>query len=392
MRLFSFNSLANKVGDGTDLPSRIKIFNWGVNKTLKGDVIVNDKTAKVLTANQKAIGRDTIVLDFEHNTVPKTPEYERTKEPRPVAGHCVAEVVMGDGVYLSMTDWTAYGQSDAKNFKDLSPAPYVDDDGVLIGLHSVALTQTGAVFDLTFLNSIGTTVETDLVTMSAAMGIETPDAYKLALQNKPPVSKNMNEQIKIFRAALSMGDDKTDEEVLKCMSEAIKEGKWVKSGPLDDAGGTTNKIHVYSAQFKELLDAELKPLKASLETMSATAVAAQKAAEETERNGLIAQASREGKEIRLSAEDLKLVPVGVLRNMITLTPKTVPMDRSPMAIIKNGETGKIKGGPARQVSMTVQGVPITLNIDGAAPAEPKLSGLARASAALQKQYENTQSN
>lgn len=407
MRLVSFTSLANDAANSHELPKRIKIFTWGVNKTLKGEVIVNHKTAEVFNANQKALGRDVIALDYEHNTVPETPEFERTKEPRLVAAHLVPEIVVGDGVYLSVQDWTPSGQEYAKNYKDLSPAPYLDDEGVLIGLHSVALTQTGAVFDLTFLNSIGTPIERDLVTLSAAMGIETPDAYKLALKNRPAnYQQNMNENldydadgkkksIKVFRKAMAMGEDVSDEEVLKCMSEAIEKGKWVRSGPLNDAGGTNNRIMQYSmeeiaATLNGAIDAKLKPLTASLDAMTKAQADATKAAEQGQRDALVAQASREGKVIPLSADQIKTMPVDCLKSIVEKLPKTVPMERSPMARIQNGELGKIKGGPARQVSMTVQGVPITLNIDGAAPAQPQLSGLARASAAFQAQYESAQ--
>jgi hypothetical protein len=393
MRLFSYNSLANKVGDGTDLPSRIKIFNWGVNKTLKGDVIVNDKTAKVFSSNQKAMGRDTIVLDFEHNTVPKTPEYERTKEPRPVAGHFIAEVVMGDGVYLAAQDWTADGQASARNYKDLSPAPYVDDDGVLIGLHSCALTQTGAVFDLTFLNTIGTPVESDLCTLSASMGIQVPDAYKLALTKAPAITPNpnMNEHINVFRKALGM-DGKTDEEVLKCMSEEVKGGKWTRKGPLDNLPGADSKVIHYSAeQLQEIVAAQLKPLVASLEASAKARADAVKDSEQKERDAIVKVASDGGKVIPLTVDEIKELSPKTLRAMVEKLPKTVQMDRSPMARIRNGEEGKIKNGPSRGVTLSVGGVPVTIDVPGAAPA-PQLTGLARAAAAFQSQYDNRQSN
>jgi hypothetical protein len=167
-KLITGKTLENGAAKSETLPRSLKIFNWGVNKTVKGDVIVNDKTVRMLPVEQKRIGREVFPLDFEHNTVDGSPENKKTSEPRPVAGHFSARVVPGDGVYIDNKDWTDVGERNAKNYMDLSPAPYVDDDGVLIGLHSVALTQTGAVYELTFLNcDQASPIYANLLTLSA---------------------------------------------------------------------------------------------------------------------------------------------------------------------------------------------------------------------------------
>lgn len=125
--------------------------NWGNNFTSNGLIIVNDQTAKVFSANQKAFGRERVAVDFEHNTVPGTPEYERTKEPRPVAGHSGLVCLAGDGIYAENIVYTPAGEASAANYEDVSLAPVVNKkSNIVVGAHSWALTHAGAVDGMLF--------------------------------------------------------------------------------------------------------------------------------------------------------------------------------------------------------------------------------------------------
>jgi hypothetical protein len=68
------NLVALKISNGglTDgeLPSRLKLLNWGANATVKGVVKVGPQTQADLAANQKTLGFDRVALDFDHQTVP----------------------------------------------------------------------------------------------------------------------------------------------------------------------------------------------------------------------------------------------------------------------------------------------------------------------------------
>lgn len=132
------------------LPSRIKLLNWGWNDTSEGPVIVDEVTARLFAANQKAIGRERVAVDFEHNTVPGSREYDRTQEPRAVAGHCALVCVPGEGIFGEALTYTAAGQTHAADYEDVSIAPYLDKEGRVVAAHSVALTHTGAAYGLTF--------------------------------------------------------------------------------------------------------------------------------------------------------------------------------------------------------------------------------------------------
>ena len=132
------------------LPARVKLLNWGKNPTSNGDVIVDDMTLMVFSVNQHITGRDRVAVDFEHNTVPGTPEYERTHEPRPVAGHSTLACLDGEGIFAENIVYTPQGESLAANYEDVSLAPLLDKVGRVVAAHSWTLTHAGAAYGMSF--------------------------------------------------------------------------------------------------------------------------------------------------------------------------------------------------------------------------------------------------
>lgn len=132
------------------LPSKVKLLNWGENKTTVGPVFVDDETARVFSANQRAIGRERVPVDFEHNTVPGTPEYNRSYEPRPIAGHSALVCMAGKGIFAEGITWTDTGLALAANYEDVSLAPMLDKEKRVVAAHSWALTHAGAAPGMTF--------------------------------------------------------------------------------------------------------------------------------------------------------------------------------------------------------------------------------------------------
>lgn len=152
IRLASFTNkpIKNSALDGKELPRRIKVMNWGKNETLDDPVFLNDSSARVFAKNQKEIGRSKDVpLDFDHCTVPNSENYVKGGV-RSIAGYGTPVLVPGDGLYLDNIQYTDLGVKNAKNYCDLSPAPILNENNEVIGLHSVALTPTGAIDGLTF--------------------------------------------------------------------------------------------------------------------------------------------------------------------------------------------------------------------------------------------------
>jgi phage I-like protein len=127
------------------LPKRIQLLRWGDNPSVKGTVKVGVATLAGLEAEQRRTGFEEIAVDFEHNTVPGSAEYERSQEPRAVAAYGVPRVIAGEGLFLEQVRWTPTGQREAANFADLSPAVSLFPSREVRFIHSAALTRTGAV-------------------------------------------------------------------------------------------------------------------------------------------------------------------------------------------------------------------------------------------------------
>lgn len=376
VRLISCNGLKNEASKSEKLPARLKVFEWGTNKTIKGDFEVNDQTVQVFNANQAKIGRGNIVLDYEHNTVPGSTEYERTKEPRDVAAHLSCSVVPQDGVYCEVLNWTESGKESAKNYIDLSPAFYTDGKGVLIGMHSVALTNTGAMIDLQFLAAdAGTPFDNDLQVMSATADVIAA-TQKGGGSPLLQLSKSMNkDQMEVCRKFLGM-DGKSDEEVLKCMADEVSGGKIIRKGPLDTAAGAEPKVlpiagdflanaglrKMVADTFKELLE----PVALNVTKLSDAATAQQKETDKAARAALVAQASRDGKVIPLSAAEIAITPIALLQSIVTGLPKsTLKTTRSAEALAnKSNPDGKISNGQTITLSIDGQQIPIVVNSGG----------------------------
>jgi hypothetical protein len=143
-------AISNGALNQAELPSRIKVLDWGKSKTLDGEILFDEKSAECFYDNQHAIGRTLAPLDFNHNTVKGTQAYDADKEPRAVAGYGVPTVVANDGLYYEYMRWTPSGNKSARDYADLSPAVITDQDNRVIAIHSCALTPAGAVENLSF--------------------------------------------------------------------------------------------------------------------------------------------------------------------------------------------------------------------------------------------------
>lgn len=137
-------------GAEAGLPQRIKILAWGENlgRTTGARVIVGDKSVEAVPVYHAALGMDTVLLDYEHQSFPDHPNFK--PDPRDVPGHGQIEIVPGDGVYLSGVTYTPSGQAHAANYQDVSAVAHLDDEGNLLYVSSVALTQYGDVAGLPF--------------------------------------------------------------------------------------------------------------------------------------------------------------------------------------------------------------------------------------------------
>ena len=245
------------------LPARLKIFNWGENATTKGKYLLDEKSAEIIPLNQREHGRTRIALDFEHNTVPGSPEYERTREPRDIAAKGALEIVPGDGLYLLSDYWTPAGESAAKNYEDLSLAFASDKQGRVIFVHSVGLTNSGAAFDgPTFLSATAAEQNPKPKTQSPNMSETNPELVALTASIKALTDRTVALEAKLS-AAPAVPAELT---ALSAEVKALKEGIATQA----TASATAEKskiVALFATQGKAPLGADGKPM--SLEVLAA---------------------------------------------------------------------------------------------------------------------------
>ena len=335
--LKSFKAVSNHALQGDKLPTFLKVLSWGSNSVLGGkeQVILDDKSKNIFPLTQKKLGADRIALDFEHNTVSGTRAYKESSEPRPVAAYGTAHIIEGDGLYVSELEWTPSGKENARNYADLSPAPVMEGNRV-IGLHSCALTRTGAIDGLSFFSAVDS-VDDLVKTMGA-------DAYILADRKYEGASKMNSEMIGYFRKESGLPATASDIEVFDWLKATYDKMKTIK-GPLDTAApgsstdaaarggagqgnvasspGTPHGTITYAADIAAAVEKAIKPLSASLEAYRVERDIERKAQEDAKRTEIIALASREGKVIPFSADTIKTLPIANLDELVKNLPKSV---------------------------------------------------------------------
>jgi hypothetical protein len=278
-----------------------------------------------------------VALDYEHNTVPGTAEYERTKEPRDIGGTCNLVCVPGVGIFGEAITYTATGTTAANNYEDVSLAPYLDKERRVIAAHSVALTRAGAAYGIHF---------------------QPADPAKLSASEA-----QLGAELQILSAAASAVVEHTTPMPEKFLSLALVATLVGLSAEADEASVT--------AKLKERLAPpaapDLTPLSARLDKLEAlkpvdysqriTALEealadGAKAATEGERNRLVTLFASDGKAPinpdtgkAYTADELQKLDMPVLKVLHANTPVTVPL---------SARTTRLSDG-ARQVDPNLKG-------------------------------------
>ena len=281
-------------GDAAGLPQRLKILDWGTNtgRTTGARILVDDVVAQTLSANQQLVACDRVPMDYEHQSVKGHPNYQ--PDPRYSPGHGEIEVVPGEGVFLSAISYSSNGEELADSYTDVSAVVHLDKDGRPLWISSVALTQRGDV-----------------------AGMEFSEAVAALSAQDPSQSPNPENQM-----------DTPDETKFRDLLIAL-----LKLTP-GDTGEVTDE-EIIAAVEKQSGSAPVSPADAATETAACAAVVPEADAtailnarmDTFERHRLVDLATREGKVIPLSAEDIAATPVAVLSAMIEkLAAGEVPLD------------------------------------------------------------------
>jgi phage I-like protein len=289
-----------------ELPSRLKLLNWGTNRTVQGPLVVSDATARLLPVTHSQCGFDRIALDYEHNTVPGSPEFERTKEPREVAAYGVPKVIAGEGLFLEQIEWTPSGKANARNYVDLSPAPLLSKTGDVVLIHSVALCRQGAVEDLQFYS------------------VDLPASVEGDANTNNEETMLMDKIMALLRKALGLPDTATEDDIvsgIQACSTAVKDLAALKTQiePILVLTAPDGKIVTLSTSLDGLLgkigDVDVK---GTIATLSADLLKIRK--------DLVCYHARlEGKVIPLDAEALAKTDLQTLEGMVAKIAPTVPL-------------------------------------------------------------------
>ena len=258
------------------LPRRIMVLPWGEVPNANGDRLVVGRRLLEEMAKETYAWR-TVALDFEHNTCPGADEYERTREPRPVAGFGRIVAEEGRGVFLEMERWTPEGLAMAHNYQDVSATPVTEDGSPeVVAVVSVALCRNGAV-----------------------PGAEFRESTLSTHQPQPTPKENAMDYKAILLKILGLPEDASDEAVAGAV-EKLNEGQ-SQTGHQDSNP-----------------DGGVAPLAARIDAL-------ERRADKAEKDAILARARAEGRVVALSAEAVAKLSPKDLEETVAKTPATVPL-------------------------------------------------------------------
>ena len=298
---------------GTELPRQLLVLRAGDNPSTKGVFKVTDLTASNFDRVQREKGRDRVTIDFEHNTLPGTPAYKESSEPRAVAGRGVAKVTPL-GIEVCDIEWTDEGRRMAANYGDLSPAPYHLEDGQVVGMHSVALVRNGAIYDLSFCSAGGD--------LELEQTQQEPDEMKVlltALSVAKLIPENGTEDDVVLLLTGLTTRLATAEEALKTAGEAKIVALTADLAALKTAG--EEKVTALTAQVDGLKVDLLKQQK----------------------DHLLDLARYEGKVVPLTAEAITALSIEDLRTQIAAIKPTVPLEQRTIVTPAGADGKNAKG-------------------------------------------------
>lgn len=338
LTLDSLLAVSLSTATGEELPTRLVVAPWGEHDARKrGLVRVNERTVEAFAASQDAMRLDRVAIDFEHNTVPGTPAYEASAEPRKIAGYGTPVVLSNVGIVLEDIEWTPEGREALAggHYQDLSPTAFRDDSGTVLGLYSVALCRHGELEGLTIQSAKAAAALLPLFTaLSAEISPETP-----------ALNSTMKEALlKLLKTlGLEVTPEMDDDAVVALMS-----------GYADKAAAKEVK-----EEKPDAMSADLANVRAELDSVR--------------KERLIDAARVEGKIIPLSADAIKLTPFAVLEELCKAAkPGEVPLKGQKQAQVQEGGETKAEAFTAEELEVfakfghTAEHVAKTLGLEKAA--------------------------
>ena len=300
---------------GAELPSHIKVLNWGDNPNANGKPVkVGKKLMAALAAATYAYRQ--VALDYEHGTLPGSAEYKKTKEPRQVAGFGGVEVREGDGVYLNVDYYTPSGTENAHNYCDVSAGVYLDDEGEVLAVHSVALCRNGAVEGMKF--------------EEVALSVTVPCAA-------PEPTEDNNMDWEKIRKRLGLPEGATEAQIKAAYEKWLAENPEPAAKPGEDGKPPEDGKSKPGEKKPAALNTD-EPQNAP-QALSVDAVV-----DQLEKRQLLKEAATAGKVVALSAEALAAMKPADLEVYIAGLSATVPVDQRTPKSLKDKPTGDTPTG------------------------------------------------
>lgn len=339
------------------LPERIKIFAWGDNSSTKGVFRAGDRTAALLSANQRALGFERVAIDYNHCTVEGSPEYVKG-QPKAIFGYGTVVARPGDGVFLEQIEWTPLGAANARNYEDLSPAAH-QTDGEVDFIHSVALTPNGCLYDVTFFSAAGSSQQKQqgsmndkntntpagvitLALLAGAMGLaaEAAEADVMAKIKRLSALEPLEGLIKDGKVVV-LDDVSALDARLKAVELAGAKGVALLSATVD------GKTVTFTAEDVVRLGARVSKLEQDLAAQAAATTGAEKARilQLFAADGKVPK-NADGK--AYTADELKGLDLKTLQLLHANTPPTVPLSARSQRFMGGG------GGSAEGFVATVR--------------------------------------
>ena len=299
-------------------PEVISVLPFGHVVSQKGEFDVDEESLAAMKAQIAERGVD-LVVDYEHQTL--------TGDRAPAAGW-VKELFAKDGHIKARVEWTLPAKQylENKEYRYLSPVITVrKSDNKATGLHSLALTNTPAIAGMT-----------PIVNSSTFEGGKT----------------NMNELIKKLAAALGLGEDAGEEQILEALSACIEENKALKEAaegkkPGDGKQPPEEDTVIANKAVCELLGlkagapaAEVAPVKALEEQLADRD--AEEAVELALKSGKITPAQKGW------AKDYALKSPEGFKSFLEKAPQVVPMSE-----VAGGEALALKGKKPDEATMLI---------------------------------------
>ncbi|MCK6483739.1 MAG: phage protease [Phycisphaerae bacterium] len=298
--------VANRIALPAEPPEEIWLMPWGSVAASNGDFVVNDESRRAILERIDHRGVE-LVIDYEHHTVGG--EFA-APDGRAVAAGWIKSLRFardGDaaGVYAGV-EWTPAAARAIRDreYRFVSPVVLVrESDGVCIGLHSVALTNTPAIIAARpIVNKEGTSMDPKFEMARGFLGMD-------ASATQEQIMSEMEKFMAQLRELAGAGGDADQAQVMSALSARLKRGDEsaarftalraavVKSAGLSEQVADEAVLHACGELRRGAAggETEMVALRAANEALSSRVQTAEKALNEIRCREFIARGTEEGR-------------------------------------------------------------------------------------------------